>query len=156
MNMPKIDPRTVEAMREARRHNKTYREIEAEFGVSRSATINYLKGTTIKKQRFSSLEVENTASAFLEENGFDLLIDLNKVSDEPASDLLLMKGEDKWLVNLIPRVLGVHGDDLQIGTIRTLPGYRTAVLIIDEKNVYAPIFLEICEIREQSKSKKKS
>jgi len=146
--MPRLDSRTVYAIREARRHNKTYKEIEEEFGVSRSATINYLKGTTIKKLRFSSLELENAARAFLEKNGFDLLIDLNTVSEEPASDLLLMKGEDKWLVNLIPRTLGVHEDDLQIGTIRTLPGYRTAVLIIDEKHVNPPIFLEISKIQD--------
>jgi hypothetical protein len=152
--LPKYDKLKIEAIREARRHGRTYSQIEKEFGVSRWTTVNYLKGVFPGRDVVHNLALENAALDFFKKNDFYFLVDLNVVSNEPATDFLVSKAGEKWSVNVRSRSLALHGDDVFIGTIRLIPGYRNAIAILDENNSYPPIFLEISEVKE-TRSKKK-
>ncbi len=151
--MPIIDERKKKLIREARRHGMTYHMIETQFGVSRQTTVNYLKGIP-RGDRMRIPALEAIAERFLNENGFKNLVEVNTVADYPATDFIANRGKHKWSINIRSRSLSMSGDDIFIGTVRILSGYRNAVAILDEKNVEKPVFLELVTVTLSGSSDK--
>ena len=125
---------------------------EQAFGVSRQTTTTYLKGIP-RGIVVHDAALNAAAKRFFEENGFLNIEGISTISRYPATDFIATRGKEKWSINIRSRSLALYGDDIFMGALRVLEGYRNAVVILDTASHIPPIFIELKEIKSMEGQK---
>lgn len=140
----KITQELYNELRKARYEGMTHREICRKFDVSPWTCRTYLRDIeqdrSVITQRW--MEAEDEAAALLKSKGFNDLVNLNQISNNPYWDYYGKLGKDKWLVDVT-----IDGRKSPSDKFRHMAeGYRSAILHKEPDGSWKLIEIKMREI----------
>lgn len=122
----KITKDILDKMIKLRKSGATYKEIEAEFNISRQTCIHYLRNLSVDESVSVAIwkQAEQKAINVLSERGFSDIIDLNEISPSGYFDILAKKGNEKWLFDVTIN----ESKDLAAKSARLINGFHCGIL----------------------------
>jgi len=115
-----------------RKNGATYKEIGNKYGVSKWWCIEYLKEIKPQKTYYQQRwqEIETDAKNYLEQKGWENIVNINTICQNAYWDYLAFKNNEKWLIDVT-----INGTKSSIKKgLQTVDGFRCAVLYYDGSN----------------------
>lgn len=139
----KINKDVLDKMVAARTSGKTYKEIESELGVSRWASITYLKDIQVDKGVSNLIwkQAETKAGTILKERGYTNILNLNRICPSCYFDYYCTKGNQRWLVDVTIN----ESKDLASKSLRLVDDFVCAILYLShDLKTYRLVKLQDC------------
>ena len=122
----KVTQEMLSRMVEARANGAIYKDIMAQFNISKNTAIQYLKH--IKINESVSVEIwkqaEKKALDVLLSKGYTDIVNLNEICPNGYFDILAFKDKEKWLIDVTIN----EQKDLANKMTRLVDNYRCAIL----------------------------
>jgi len=127
--MTGITKETITEMRAARANGASYEEIHAKFKVGYASISKYLKDLGYNGAAASGVwrEAEEYGLRLFKNNGFEHVLDLNRISPSGFFDILAIKKGEVWLIDVTIN----ESKDLASKALNMVPGCRCFVLYVN-------------------------